>query len=248
MFVIASLHLIGVRGFSDTSLSLGPARAVHEEASDRLPAALSADAAQSVNDSGCLCPAQVTCPPSQSPTVKTNQSSPHSWEAVSWEGEASSIFSHFLFFFTALMFHQQNFQTFFQVQTTDLTSAEMCYFHIHIFFFFFFFNKSPHGALLFALLTALNPPLGNFCLTKSELSSVYVSRSLFIQLIQPLNKSLSLFWVTKFCRILYRKSSAEIRRVLQSTCNICNENDRICSIYQARGADSSAHTTDKTWR
>lgn len=114
--------------------------------------------------------------------------------------------------------------------------------------FFFFFNKSPHGALLFALLTALNPPLGNFCLTKSELSSVYVSRSLFIQLIQPLNKSLSLFWVTKFCRILYRKSSAEIRRVLQSTCNICNENDRICSIYQARGADSSAHTTDKTWR
>lgn len=142
------------------------------------------------------------------------------------------------------MFHQQNFRTFLQVQTTDSTSAEICYFHIHI--FFFFPNKSAHGALLFALLIALKPPFGNVCLTKSELSSVYVRRSLFIQLIQPLKKSFSLFWVTQFCRILCRKSSAEIRRALQSTCNICHENSRICSIYQAREADSSAHTTDKT--
>lgn len=149
------------------------------------------------------------------------------------------------FFFTALMFHQQNFQ--FQFSKFKLLTQPQLKSAISIFTTSFFFpNKSPHGPLLFALLTALNPPFGNFCLTKSELSSVYVRRSLFIQLIQPLNKSFYLFWVMQFCRILCRKSSAEIRRVSQSKCNICRENGRICSIYQAREAASSAHTTDKT--
>lgn len=138
MFVIASLHLIGVRGFSDTSLSLGPARAVHEEASDRLPAALSADAAQSANDSGCLCPAQVTCPPSQSPTVKTNQSSPHSWEAVSWEGEASSIFSHFFYFFYCPNVSSAEFPNLFPGSNYWLDlSWNLLFPYSHILFFFF---------------------------------------------------------------------------------------------------------------
>lgn len=62
----------------------------------------------------------------------------------------------------------------------------------------------------------------------------------FHSLIQPWRKgSLSFGW--EFYRTLCRNSSAEIRRVLRSTCNICLENWRISSIYQARGL-TSQHT------
>lgn len=71
MFAVAFLDLTVICGFNTIFLTLGPGGGEHS-----LPAALSADAFQTMTQA--VCPAQVTCPPSQSPTVKTNQSSPDS--------------------------------------------------------------------------------------------------------------------------------------------------------------------------
>lgn len=162
-----------------------------------LPAALSADAFQTMRRA--VCPAQVTRPASQSPTVKTSQSSPELWEAVSWEGGASSILQDGIQPFSALLKFTRISKDFFRFKLMtqpQLKSAVSVYRT---------FSWKPSRRIALCPLTALKPPFGNFCLTKSELP-LCTSEGAFSLSYPAFKKRFSFFWVTRFYRILCRNS------------------------------------------
>lgn len=162
----------------------------------------SACACFSHGDTGLFFPAQVTCPASQSPPVKINQSSPHSWEAVGWEGEPSSRLQDgiqpFLLCRCCITRLAKDFFKFKLLTRPQLKSA------ISTSTTFFMKALAEHCSLP----SALKPPFGNFGLMKPELP-LCTSEGAFSPCYPAFRKRISLFWVTWFYRMLCRNSSAK---------------------------------------
>lgn len=133
-------------------------------------------------------PAQVTWPPSQSPTVKTNQSPPDSREAVSWEGEA---FIHIPGWHSALLCSAN--VSSLEIPKISSSSNYWLDFSWNQLFqytelFFFFFNEKQCS------LPSDCTAFGNFCLVKSELP-LCTSEGALSFTYPALKKRFSFFWV-----------------------------------------------------
>lgn len=136
MCASASLHFIVGRGFSDTSLSLGPARAVHEEASAGFPQLCLLRCCSEREWLGLF-----VCGPGDLAAIsKSNCQNKPKFAAFM---RSSQLRGRGLIHIQPFFFYCPNVSSaefpvpIFQVQTTDSTAAEIRYFHIHNVFFFF---------------------------------------------------------------------------------------------------------------